>query len=91
MNLTEEKLREAMERAIRAVAPEVRHYACDGNIPKGQVFYLAPQGAPEGQGVHVIHPDDLAQIVRETEGAVRWVHIQELWWTHTQRKKQDQP
>jgi hypothetical protein len=78
MNLTEEALRAAMERAIRAVEPEVRYYACDINIPKGQVFYLAPQGAPEGQGVHVIHPDDLAQIVRETAGAARWVHVREM-------------
>lgn len=77
MNLTEEKLREAMERAIQSVAPEVRHYACDVNAPKGQVIRIAPQGAPEDEGVYVFNPDDLAQIVRETEGAVRWVHVRE--------------
>lgn len=74
MNLTEDMVRAAMERARQvANTPEVCWYVCDATTPQGKVLLLQAGG----NEWYVIHPDDFAEIERETAGIVQWQHVRE--------------
>ena len=88
MNLTAEMIRAAMDRATQKVAanPETQWYCCHESVLRGKVIVFASQAVTAPHGIHLFHPDDFAQVVRETEGMVIWKHVRELRWDATKEQ-----